>query len=102
MTWFNVGAPEQVPEGKVRVVVAGTRRIAICNTGEEMRAIDDICSHDGGPLGEGELVDGEIECPRHGARFDLATGKPLSLPAVRPVKVYATRIHDGHVEVEVT
>ena len=102
MTWFNAGRPDQILPGKVQVVEAGSKRIAVCNTGEEFHAIDDICSHDGGPLGEGELVDGQIECPRHGARFDVTTGKPLCLPAVRPVKVYPTRIHAGHVEVDVS
>jgi 3-phenylpropionate/trans-cinnamate dioxygenase ferredoxin subunit len=63
--------------------------------GAEIHAIGDRCSHAEASLAEGELFDVEIECPRHGAAFDLHTGRPVSLPATNPVPVYQTRIEGG-------
>ncbi len=68
------------------------RAVALFNVDGTFFAIDDVCTHDGGPLAEGELEGAEIRCPRHGARFDVRTGKALSFPAFEPV---------GTVEVEV-
>ena len=92
---------DEIPEGKVKVVDAGGTRIALCNYAGTIYAIDDVCTHDRGPLGQGELVANEIECPRHGARFDVLTGRATRLPAVRPVRTYPVRVSDGLVEVEV-
>ena len=83
------------------VVDAAGKRIALCTTADGTYAIDDVCSHDGGALDQGELDGNTIECPRHGALFDVTTGAPKTLPAVRGVKSYATRTVDGHIEVEV-
>jgi nitrite reductase/ring-hydroxylating ferredoxin subunit len=83
------------------VVEAGGKQIALCNTGEGFHAIDDICSHDKGPLDQGTLEGNRIECPRHGAQFDVTTGRALTLPAVRPIKTYPTRVEDGDIEIEV-
>jgi len=101
VTWVNAGMTEEIEPGSVRVVNGGGRRIAVCHTADGFFAIDDVCSHDGGPLDQGELDGDEIECPRHGARFDVKTGRALCLPAVRPVRTYETRLTDGRVEVEV-
>ena len=67
----------------------------------EFYAIADLCSHDDGPLGDGDLEDHEIICPRHGARFDVRTGKVLSLPAVEDISAYPVRCIDGKIEVGV-
>ncbi|MGQ9488758.1 MAG: Rieske (2Fe-2S) protein [Armatimonadota bacterium] len=100
-TWVNVANVVQVPIGKAIVVYAGNRRLAICRpTEDEWYAIDDVCTHDGGPLGEGELLGYEIECPRHGAHFDVRTGEALTLPATRPVNAYRVRVEDNQVFVE--
>ena len=101
MTWTNAAVAADIAPGKVVVVETGERRIALCNTGDGIHAIDDVCSHDGGALDQGELIEGQIECPRHGARFDVTTGKALCLPAVRPVRTYKTRIQNGNLEVEI-
>ncbi len=98
---MEVAKAPEVPEGKVLVVTAGERRIALCNYGGAIYAIDDVCTHDRGPLGQGELIGHEIECPRHGARFDVTTGRATRLPAVRPVQVYPVHVVDGAVSVEV-
>ena len=101
MTWVKVARAADVKEGTARVVEASGHRIALCNTGEGFHAIDDLCSHDGGPLDQGTLLGNRIECPRHGAQFDVRTGKALTLPAVRPIRSYKTRVEHGDVEVEV-
>ncbi len=67
------------------------RPILLLYTGEEVFALEDLCTHDGGPLHEGEVEDGKIVCPRHGARFDLRTGRQ-TLPAPRPVRVFPARL----------
>ena len=64
-------------------------------------AIADLCTHDNGPLGEGILANGQVECPRHGARFDACSGAVKALPAVRPVKTYAVKVEDNDILVDV-
>ncbi len=101
MSWVKVAHANEVATGTACVVEANGRRIALCNTGEGFYAVDDRCSHDGGPLDQGELLGNRIECPRHGAQFDVRSGKALTLPAIRPIKSYKTRVENGEVEVEV-
>ena len=90
-----------VPPGTARRVIAGDREIALYNVDGELYATDDICSHEEASLSDGELIGHVVECPLHGARFDVRTGKPLSLPAVVPVETFPVRVVDGKVEVEV-
>lgn len=100
-TRFNVAEVADVPVGKAIVVQAGGRRLALCRPAEnEWYAIDDVCTHDGGPLGEGELLGYEIECPRHGAHFDVRTGEALTLPATRPVNAYRVYVEGNQVLLE--
>ena len=101
MAWYRVAEEGDLEPGTATVVTANGERIALCNTGESLYAIDDQCSHDKGPLDQGKLIGNRIECPRHGAQFDVTTGKALTLPAVRPIKTYNLRVEDGGVEVEV-
>ena len=100
MAWIVVGKAEDIAVGTAVVAEAGGKRLALCNTGEGIYAIDDVCTHDGGPLDQGQLEGKEIECPRHGARFDVTTGRALCLPAVRPVRTYPVRIEGGEVEID--
>ena len=101
MAWVRVASTDDLAAGAAKVVEAGGKRLALCNTGEGFFAIDDMCTHDRGPLDQGKLIGNRIECPRHGAQFDVTTGRAVVLPAVRPVKTYPTRVEDGQVEVEV-
>jgi len=96
-----VARVEDVPVGTVKSVEAGGRRIALCNYDGTFYAIDDECTHDRGPLDQGELIGHEIECPRHGARFDVLTGRATRLPAVRPVHSYKVVVNDGSITIEV-
>lgn len=95
--FIRVAALNDIPEGHAKVFEAAGRRLAVCKVDGEIFAIDDICTHDGGPLGEGELNDHQIECPRHGARFDITTGKALCLPAILPVNNYKVEIRQNEV-----
>jgi len=101
MAWVRVADEGDVEVGRLAVVTAGGRRIALCNTGDGLFAIDDVCTHDGGPLDQGQLEGSEVECPRHGARFDVTTGKALCLPAVRPVRTYPVRAGSDGIEIDV-
>jgi len=95
-----VTAAEKIPEGESRVFDLDIARVALCKVGGQIFAIDDVCSHDDGPLGEGCLVAHEIECPRHGARFDVRSGAVTRMPAVAPVAVYPVKVEGGQVLVE--
>ena len=100
MTAERVGSTDDIPEGEVRVVECAGRSLAVSNVDGELYAIDNICTHDGGPLGEGRLQRGRVICPRHGAAFDAKTGKVLSLPAVRDVAAYDVTVEGDDVLVE--
>ncbi|MCA9821173.1 MAG: non-heme iron oxygenase ferredoxin subunit [Dehalococcoidia bacterium] len=101
MTWHTTLKVTDVEPGKVGVVEIDGERVAICRTDEgDFYAIADLCSHDGGALDQGELLGERIECPRHGAQFDIKTGRALTLPAVRPIKSYPLRVVDDTIEVE--
>lgn len=73
--------------------------IVIFNVGNGLFAIGDICSHDDGPLGDGDIEDHQVICPRHGARFDIRTGEVLTLPAVIDIPAYPIRVVNGQIEV---
>ena len=103
MAELDVARIEDFPPGSVKIVVADSIEIGVYNCGGELLAIEDRCSHDDGPLCEGEWEEDEcrVICPRHGSAFDLRTGQPRSLPAVVPVATYPVRVEDGLVKVEV-
>ncbi|MGQ9571830.1 MAG: non-heme iron oxygenase ferredoxin subunit [Dehalococcoidia bacterium] len=97
--YVKVAETGDIPPGRVKVVAVGDKRIALCNVGGEFFAIDDICTHDGGPLDQGELDGDVIECPRHGARFSVRTGKVLALPAVKPLSTYPLTVEGTEIKV---
>jgi metal-sulfur cluster biosynthetic enzyme/nitrite reductase/ring-hydroxylating ferredoxin subunit len=82
--------------GKLLVEVEG-EVVALFHVEGRFYAIDDVCTHDGGPLVDGELVGYKIACPRHGAKFDIRTGAALSMPAVRPTRAHAVKVDAGGV-----
>ena len=90
---------DQLPDGeRIFIEVAG-RSLVIFNLAGKLFAIGDVCSHDGGPVGDGEIEEYEIICPRHGARFDIRTGKVTSLPAVVDIPSYPVRVMDGMIQI---
>ncbi len=95
---------EELPPGTMRLVAAGPEGVGVYNCGGGLYAIEDRCTHDDGPLCEGEWEPDtcQVICPRHGARFDVTTGQALTLPAYIPVGSYPVRVReDGMVVVEV-
>jgi len=97
--FVTVAQVGEIPEGGVKVVRVHDQAIALFHVGGEYFAIDDICTHDGGPLAEGALEGTAIECPRHGAKFDVRTGAVLSFPASSPVGTYPVRIQGDEIQV---
>ena len=87
----------------MRLVEIDGIEIGVFNCAGELLAIEDRCSHDDGPLAEGELDQSTctVECPRHGSRFDLRTGRPKTLPAFAPVETFQVRLDDGEIKLEV-
>jgi 3-phenylpropionate/trans-cinnamate dioxygenase ferredoxin subunit len=100
---IDVCPEAELQSGAVRIVETPTVKIGVFNAGGELYAIEDRCSHDDGPLAEGEF-DAEsclVVCPRHGSEFDVRTGKPRSLPAYIPVATYPVVVEQGVIKVEV-
>jgi 3-phenylpropionate/trans-cinnamate dioxygenase ferredoxin subunit len=100
-TWQTVAQASDIPPERVAVFRIGDHDVAVCNVGGEFYAIDDLCTHDGGSLDQGELEGNEIECPRHGARFDVRTGEATQLPAFEPVARHAVRVEGEDIQVGV-
>ena len=95
---------EELPPGAMKLVeVDAVLSIGVYNCGGELFALEDRCSHDDGPLCEGDWEEDtcRVICPRHGSAFDLRTGRPLSLPAFEPVETYPVVVEDGIVKVVV-
>ncbi|HTT07198.1 MAG TPA: non-heme iron oxygenase ferredoxin subunit [Gammaproteobacteria bacterium] len=99
--WIDIAAAADLPPGRrVHKDVNGVAIIVI-NLGGELLAVEDVCTHDGTPLDEGEIIGGEIICPRHGARFCLRTGRAMCPPAYEPIATFKVRVEAGRVQVRV-
>jgi 3-phenylpropionate/trans-cinnamate dioxygenase ferredoxin subunit len=88
-----------LPPGERLFVELDKKPIVVFNLAGKVFAIGDVCTHDNGPLGDGEVEENEIICPRHGARFDVRTGKAMGLPAVVDVPAYPVRVVEGKIEI---
>ncbi len=97
--FVDIGAVDELPNGKRLFLDIDEFPIVVFNLAGQFFAIGDVCSHDNGPLGEGDLDGEEVICPRHGARFDLRTGKVLALPAVEDIPAYPVQVVDGRIQV---
>jgi 3-phenylpropionate/trans-cinnamate dioxygenase ferredoxin component len=97
--YVPVAQATEIPSGERLFVEIDNLPIVIFNIAGQYFAIADLCSHDNGPLGEGELEGTQVICPRHGARFDVMTGKALTMPAVEDIPAYPVRVVDGQIEV---
>ena len=103
MKEVDVAPADEFPPGSVKLVTAGPGAyVGVYNCGGQLYAIEDRCSHDDGPLCEGDWDEDRccVVCPRHGSMFELSTGRPMTLPATEPVATYPVRVVDGSIVVE--
>jgi len=97
--FIPVAGVEDLPTGERLYIEIDGQQIVVFNLAGGLFAIADVCSHDDGPVGDGDLEGEEVICPRHGAHFDIRTGKALALPAVADIPAYPVRVVDGQIEV---
>lgn len=109
MTWTRLVPAAEVAPGTTRTVQTDDFEVLVCHLdpascpGDPFTVIDDVCTHDGGPLGEGSLDGCIVRCPRHEGTFDARSGKARSFPAVFPVGTYPVRLsEDGWVEADLS
>jgi 3-phenylpropionate/trans-cinnamate dioxygenase ferredoxin subunit len=95
--WRKVAKRGEVKPGEAHLFEFGGGRFALFDIGGTIYCIEDVCTHDDGPVAEGPVHDNVIECPRHGARFDIRTGAVLSMPAVVPVRTFPVKVEGGDV-----
>lgn len=101
VTYHTIATTDEFEPGDRIVVEIGRHIIAVFNVGGEFYAVRDVCTHDDGPLADGKLHGYEIECPRHGARFDVRDGSVKAPPAFIPIPVYPVRVEGDEVQVGV-
>jgi len=99
--FITIAKTAEIPRGQARTFTLGDKRVAVCNVEGTFYAVDDMCTHDNGPLGSGFLDGHAIECPRHGAKFDVRTGAVLQLPAAAGIQTYPTRVENGEIQVQI-
>jgi 3-phenylpropionate/trans-cinnamate dioxygenase ferredoxin subunit len=97
--FVSVAKVGEIAVGAFKPVAVDGRRVLVCHTAKGFFAVDDTCTHDDGPLADGWLDGTAIECPRHGARFDVTTGQVLCLPAAVPIRSYAVRVDGDDIKV---
>jgi 3-phenylpropionate/trans-cinnamate dioxygenase ferredoxin component len=97
--FVTVAQISDMPESGKLCLEVGDRYIVVVRIEDQYFCIDDVCTHDGGPLGEGELDGFCISCPRHGAQFDVRTGEAVTMPATEPGVIHEVRINDQEIQV---
>lgn len=93
----KVATLDEIPAGGRKSVVFDERAVLVFRIGDDVYAVEDVCSHDGQPLTDGPLEGTAIECPRHGARFDIRTGRPLCMPAVEPIATFKVKLQGNDI-----
>jgi 3-phenylpropionate/trans-cinnamate dioxygenase ferredoxin subunit len=98
-TYIDVASLADIPPGAAVQVEVSGRHIGIYRVDDTLYAMDDLCSHDYAWLSEGAFntTTRTVRCPKHTSNFDITTGRPKTLPAIRPVKTYATKIEEGRI-----
>jgi 3-phenylpropionate/trans-cinnamate dioxygenase ferredoxin subunit len=99
LTYFSIVQADEIPNGERLFFEINGMPIVLFNIAGGFFAIGDVCTHDEGPLGDGDLDGYQVICPRHGAMFDVRTGEATHLPAVRPTPSYPVRVIDGMIEI---
>lgn len=98
MEYVEITPLDQLPPGERLFAEVGGKSIVIFNLAGKLFAIGDVCSHDNGPVGDGDIEENEIICPRHGARFDIRTGKATSLPAIVDIPAFPLRVENSMIK----
>lgn len=98
--YVKVARTDEIGPGEKKIVDVDGMLVVIVNIDGQFFAIEDVCTHDGGPLGEGKLEGCQLICPRHGARFDIRTGEALTLPAFEAAPTYAVKVQGQDILVE--
>ncbi|MGW8178776.1 MAG: Rieske (2Fe-2S) protein [bacterium] len=101
MAFVKAARVSDIPPGRVQVVELEEEDVALCNVDGEIYAVLNVCTHDGGPLCDGYLLGDEIECPRHGARFNVRTGEVKTLPAIIPIPTFKVKIEGDEIWIDV-
>ena len=99
--YIKVGKVDELPVGSMKSIGAGNRRIVVYHAEDGFYAMADECSHDYAPISTGRVMNGQIVCPRHGARFDIKTGEVKAPPAVADIDTFETKIEQGTVFVRI-
>lgn len=97
--YVEIAPASELPNGERLFVEVAGKALVIFNIAGQLFAIGDICTHDDGPLGDGNLEGFNIVCPRHGGEFDVQTGKAVQLPAVVDIPAYSVKVVDGMIQV---
>jgi 3-phenylpropionate/trans-cinnamate dioxygenase ferredoxin subunit len=97
-----VAATSELSDPGKLLVEVDDQLIALFHVAGKFYALDDVCTHDGGPLAEGQLCGFEIACPRHGAKFDIRDGRALTMPATQPTRSHEVKVEDGQVFVRLS
>ncbi|HXG27472.1 MAG TPA: non-heme iron oxygenase ferredoxin subunit [Nevskiales bacterium] len=97
--WVTVAPATELPPGSCRVVEVDDAKVAVYNLDGRFYAIEDVCTHDGGELASGQVENGQVICPRHGARFCIRTGAVLAPPAYEPLHCFPVQVVGGIVSV---
>ena len=98
---IKIASTSELAPGQRKGFVVEGRALVLFRLGDDFYVIDDLCTHDGEPLDEGELCGDEVECPRHGARFNVRTGAATRFPAIEPVPTHPVEVRDGDVYVRI-
>jgi 3-phenylpropionate/trans-cinnamate dioxygenase ferredoxin subunit len=91
----RVATLDEIASGARKSVLVDGIPVLLIHVGDNFYAVEDVCTHDGQPLTDGPIDGTEITCPRHGARFDITTGKALCMPATEPVATYDVKVEQG-------
>jgi len=99
LEFIEIAPVTELPNGERLFVDIADKPIVVLNIAGQFFAIRDICTHDDGPLGDGEIEGNNIVCPRHGGEFDIRTGQAVQMPAVVDIPTYPVRVVDGNIQV---
>ncbi len=103
MSEFQYAAEtSEISDGEKLLVEIQERLVILLQTGNEYFCMDDVCTHDGGTLSDGSFAGHEIVCPRHGAKFDIRTGCPLTMPATQPTKIHQVKVDGNQILVKLS